>query len=35
MAVRNMDESEDIRALFDSVYQVYDLEAIPYDRSVF
>ncbi|QOW49773.1 MULTISPECIES: LysR family transcriptional regulator [unclassified Acinetobacter] len=35
MAVRNMDESEDIRGLFDSVYQVYDLEAIPYDRAVF
>ena len=35
MAIRNMDESEYIRHLFDSVYQVYDLEAISYDRSVF
>ncbi|WP_216935458.1 MULTISPECIES: LysR family transcriptional regulator [unclassified Acinetobacter] len=35
MAIRNMDESEYIRYLFDAVYQVYDLEAIKYDRSVF
>lgn len=35
MAIRNMDESEYIRYLFDAVYQVYDLEAIRYDRSVF
>jgi hypothetical protein len=30
-----MDESEYIRYLFDAVYQVYDLEAIKYDRAVF
>ena len=35
MAIRNMDESEYIRYLFDAVYQVYDLEAIKYDRAVF
>jgi LysR family transcriptional regulator, benzoate and cis,cis-muconate-responsive activator of ben and cat genes len=35
MAVRQMDESEDIRALFDSVYQVYDLENITFERAVF
>lgn len=35
MAIRNMDESEYICYLFDAVYQVYDLEAIRYDRSVF
>lgn len=35
MAIRNMDESEDIRSLFDCIYQVYDLEAVTYDRSVF
>ena len=35
MAVRCMDENEDIRALFDCIYQVYDLEAIYYDRSAF
>ncbi len=35
MAMRNMDESEYIRYLFDAVYQVYDLEALKYDRAVF
>lgn len=35
MAIRNMDESEDIRSLFDCIYQVYDLEAVTYDRSAF
>ena len=35
MAIRNMDESEDIRSLFDCIYQVYDLEAFTYDRNVF
>ncbi|WP_273779071.1 MULTISPECIES: LysR family transcriptional regulator [unclassified Acinetobacter] len=34
LAIRNMDESEDIRSLFDCIYQVYDLEAIKYDRTV-
>lgn len=34
MALRSMDESEYIRSLFDSIYQVYDLEAIKYDRVV-
>lgn len=32
LAMRSMDESEDIRSLFDCIYQVYDLEAIKYDR---
>ena len=35
MTIRNMDESEDIRSLFDCIHQVYDLEAIKVDRSVF
>lgn len=35
MAIRNMDESEDIRSLFDCIYQVYDLEAVTYDRKAF
>ncbi|SPL70098.1 LysR family transcriptional regulator [Acinetobacter stercoris] len=35
LATRNMEESEDIKALFDCIYQIYDLEAIKYDRSVF
>ena len=35
MAIRNMDESEYIQFLFDAVYQVYDLEAVQYDRAVF
>lgn len=35
MTIRNMDESEDIRYLFDCIYQVYDLESIDYDREVF
>lgn len=35
MAVRNLDDSEDLRWLFDCVYQVYELEGIKYDRSVF
>ena len=34
LAIRSMDESEDIRSLFDCIYQVYDLEAIKYDRAV-
>ncbi|OTG87038.1 LysR family transcriptional regulator [Acinetobacter sp. ANC 4558] len=34
MAVRNLDESEDIRSLFDCIYQLYDLENIYYDRSI-
>ena len=34
LALRSMDESEDIRSLFDCIYQVYDLEAIKYDRAV-
>ena len=34
LALRSMDESEHIRSLFDSIYQVYDLEAIKYDRIV-
>ncbi len=34
LAIRNMDESEQIRSLFDCIYQVYDLEAIKYDRAV-
>ena len=33
LAIRSMDESEDIRSLFDCIYQVYDLEAIKYDRA--
>ena len=32
LAMRSMDESDDIRSLFDCIYQVYDLEAIKYDR---
>ncbi len=35
MATRCMDEREDIRSLFDCIYQVYDLEAIQYDRASF
>lgn len=35
MATRCMDESDDIKALFDCIYQVYDLEAIHYDRAAF
>ena len=35
MAIRNLDAADDLRALFDCIYQVYDLEAIEYDRSVF
>lgn len=35
MATRCMDESDDIKALFDCIYQVYDLEAIHYDRTAF
>lgn len=35
MTMRNMDESEDILSLIDCIYQVYDLEAIKYDRSLF
>ncbi|WP_312970894.1 LysR family transcriptional regulator [Acinetobacter gerneri] len=35
LATRNLDESEDIHALFDCIYQIYDLEAIKYDRAGF
>lgn len=35
MAIRNLDDSEDLRWMFDCVYQVYDLEGIHFDRSVF
>ena len=35
MAVRQLDQDEDLRALFDCIYQVYDLEAIKYERKVF
>lgn len=35
LTMRNMDESEDIMSLFDCIYQVYDLEAIKYDRNSF
>ncbi len=35
MTIRNMDESEDILSLFDCIHQVYDLEAITYDRNTF
>lgn len=34
LAIRALDESDDIRSLFDCIYQVYDLEAIAYDRAV-
>lgn len=34
MAIRNLDKSDDIRSLLDCVYQVYDLENIPYERSI-
>ncbi|KEC83027.1 MULTISPECIES: LysR family transcriptional regulator [Acinetobacter] len=35
MAIRCMDESENIRSLFDCIYQVYDLEGFQYDRASF
>lgn len=35
LIVRNEDEGQYIRLLMDCVYQVYDLEAIEYDRRVF
>lgn len=35
MTMRNMDDSEDLRCLFECIYQVYDLEGIYYDRSEF
>lgn len=35
MTMRNMDESEDIHSLIDCIYQVYDLEAIKYNRNPF
>ena len=35
LIVRNDDEGQYTRPLFDCVYQVYDLEAIEYDRRVF
>lgn len=34
MTIRNLDESEDLLSLIDCIYQVYDLEAIKYDRHV-
>ena len=34
MTIRNLDESEDIFSLIDCIYQVYDLEAIKYDRNL-
>lgn len=34
LAHRSMDEGEYIRSLFDCIYQVYDLEAIAYDRTL-
>lgn len=34
MTIRNMDDSHDIRYLIDCIYQVYDLEALKYDRNV-
>ncbi len=34
MTIRNLDESEDIMSLIDCIYQVYDLEAIKYDRNL-
>lgn len=35
MTIRNMDDSDDILSLIDCIYQVYDLEAIKYDRNPF
>ncbi|NNG82245.1 LysR family transcriptional regulator [Acinetobacter sp. ANC 5378] len=35
LIIRNADDSDYIRSLLDSVYQVYDLEAIKYDRRIF
>lgn len=35
MTIRCMDERDDICALLDCIYQVYDLEAIQYDRVSF
>ncbi len=35
LTIRNLDESEEIRTLFDCIYQVYDLEGIPYQRKIF
>lgn len=35
MTIRNLDQSEDILSLIDCIYQVYDLEAIKYDRNPF
>ncbi|OAL79118.1 LysR family transcriptional regulator [Acinetobacter sp. SFB] len=35
MIIRNADKSDYIHSLLDSVYQVYDLEAIKYDRRIF
>lgn len=34
IAVRNLDESEDIRAVFESIYQVYDKESIAYEKNI-
>ncbi|MDV8153494.1 LysR substrate-binding domain-containing protein [Acinetobacter pittii] len=35
ITARAMDRSEDLQSLFDCIYQVYDLEGIPYQRTVF
>lgn len=35
ITARAMDNSADLQSLFDSIYQVYDLEGIAYERSVF
>ena len=34
MAIRHLDTADDLRALFDCIYQVYDLEAIQYERAL-
>ena len=33
LTARAMDNNEDVQSLYDAVYQVYDLEGIPYDPS--
>lgn len=35
MTIRNLDEGEDILSIIDCIYQVYDLEAIKYDRNFY
>ncbi|OZZ24546.1 hypothetical protein, partial [Klebsiella pneumoniae] len=35
ITARAMDRSLDLQSLFDCIYQVYDLEGIPYQRTVF